>query len=108
MPNVAGGARVNSRRMKLLREQFFEDGKALSSAGRPGSECWLCKQAIDYDALPGTTPDSHNLDHYHSVRDHPELQEDPSNFRHSHKACNQERGADAPTLGLGDAVPDWW
>lgn len=108
MPNVAGGLRVNTRRMKLLRAEFFAEGKRLDAEGDPAANCWLDGQRIDYNADPGTSPDSHNLDHFHSVRDHPELQEDPSNFRHSHKLCNGVRGADGPSLGLGEAVPDWW
>jgi hypothetical protein len=108
MPTVAGGARTNTRRMKTLRAEFFAEGKRLDAAGDPAADCWLCKQRIDYDVDPGTTAASHNLDHYFTVVEHPELQEDPTNFRHSHKECNGERGDRSPLLGLGDAVPDWW
>jgi hypothetical protein len=108
MPTVAGGERTNTRRMRMLRAQFFEAGKALDAKGDPEANCWLCKQRIDYQAAPNSTDASHNLDHYHTVKDHPELQEDPTNFRHSHKLCNGERKADAPSLGLGEQVPDWW
>jgi hypothetical protein len=108
MPTVAGGNRTNTRRMHMLREQFFQEGKRLDAKGDPAANCWLDGQPIDYDVEPGTTDASHNLDHYQSVKEHPELQEDPSNFRHSHKLCNGVRGADSPSLGLGEAVPDWW
>lgn len=101
-------ARTNTRRMHQLRHDFFEEGKRLDAAGDPAADCWLCKLRIDYTVPAGTSPDSHELDHYFSVRDYPELQEDPDNFRHSHKLCNGNRGADGPSLGLGAAVPDWW
>ena len=56
----------------------------------------------------GTTPESHNLGHYKSYRDFPEMLEDPTNFRHEHALCNQVAGADMKSLGLGEAVGDWW
>lgn len=108
MPTVAGGKRTNSRRMHMLRDQFFQDGKRLDALGDPAANCWLDGQRIDYDVEPGTTDASHNLDHFHSVKEHPELQEDPTNFRHSHKLCNGQRGDKSPSLGLGEPVPDWW
>jgi hypothetical protein len=105
-------ARTNTRRMNLLRDEFFAEGRKQSQSPdadvRALSDCWLCKMPIDYVADPHSTPDSHNLDHYKVVRDFPELQEDPSNFRHAHRACNQGRGANTPSLGLGEAVGDWW
>lgn len=100
--------RTNTRRMHLLRDQFFAEGKALDAAGDPAASCWLCKQRIDYSASPNTTDDSHNLDHVKSVRDYPELQEDQTNFRHAHMLCNGTRGASAPSFGLGQSVADWW
>lgn len=104
------GTRPNSRRMHQLRDDFFEEGKRLAAdpETRHLSVCWLCKGDIDYEVEPGTTPDSHNLDHRKSYRDHPELAEDPDNFEHSHDGCNKERGADAPSLGLGEEMPAWW
>jgi len=101
-------ARTNTRRMHALRQQFFLEGKELDAAGDPTADCWMCKERIDYEAEPGSTPDSHNLDHYHSVALRPELQEDPTNFRHSHMLCNVTRGKDAPSQGLGELVPTWW
>ena len=102
-------ARKNTRRMHELRQRFFDEGKQLDAEGDPAADCHICKARIDYDAAPGTTPESHNLDHYYPVKTHPELQEDWDNFRHSHKLCNQvqsdgliDRG------GLGELVPDWW
>jgi 5-methylcytosine-specific restriction endonuclease McrA len=101
-------ARSSSRRMKQLTQEFFLEGRRLDAKKDPAANCWMCKQTIDYSVDPHTTPDSHNLDHYHSVSEHPELQEDPTNFRHSHMLCNNQRSNNAPTLGLGEAVPDWW
>ncbi len=108
MPTVANGDRKNTRRMRLLRAQFFAEGVRLDAAGDPAANCWICKERIDYSADAGTTDDSHNLDHFKSVSEHPELQEDPTNFRHSHKSCNLRRGIRAPSPGLGQAVADWW
>ena len=101
--------RSNSRRMHMLRQEFFEQGKKLAAEEDPAANCWICTEPIDYDANPGTTPDSHELDHRFPVSTHPELQEDPDNFEHSHKLCNQTRGAKTPSAGLGtEVVPDWW
>lgn len=108
MPTQAGGKRKNTRRMHLLRDQFFAEGKRLDAAGDPAANCWICKGSIDYEAEPGSTEQSHNLDHYKSVHHHPELQEDVTNFRHAHRVCNITRGIKSPTLGLGAAVADWW
>jgi 5-methylcytosine-specific restriction endonuclease McrA len=102
------GERTNTRRMHVLRQVFFEDGKRLDAEQDSEANCWLCQLRIDYSAAPNTTPESHNLDHFFPVDDYPELQEDPTNFRHAHMLCNGKRGKSAPTAGLGAAVPDWW
>lgn len=102
------GKRVNSRNMDKLRREFFEEGKALAEAGDPEADCWLCHTEIDYDVNPGSTEDSHNLDHFYPVDDYPELQEDWDNFRHSHRRCNESRGKRMPSEGLGEMVPDWY
>jgi 5-methylcytosine-specific restriction endonuclease McrA len=96
--------------MKQLTRDFFEQGRRLDAdpATRAEASCWICLQRIDYDAAPGTTEDSHELDHYFPVSTHPDLQEDPTNFRHSHRRCNGERSNQAPKAGLGEQVPDWW
>lgn len=100
--------RTNTRRMHQLRDAFFTEGKTLDANGDPAADCWLCKGRIDYTAPPSSTPDSHNLDHFHTVADRPDLQEDPSGFRHSHTRCNQQRGKSTPSPGLGEPVGDWW
>ena len=94
--------------MQKLRTEFFEEGRRLDAAGDKAANCWRDGQRIDYDVPPNSTPESHNLGHYKSVRDFPHLQEDPTNFRHEHRLCNQTAGADMHTRGLGAAVPDWW
>lgn len=96
--------------MKRLRAAFLEEGRRLDAdpTTRHLADCWLCGQRIAYDVPPGTTPDSHNLDHLHPVSTHPELQEDPSGFRHAHFQCNASRGNRAPSPGLGDPIADWW
>ena len=103
-------ARVDTRAMKKSRAHFFAEGKRLDAdpATRHLANCWLCGQRIAYDVDPSTTPDSHNLDHYHPVASHPELQHDPSGFRHSHFLCNGVRGDRAPSPGLGEEIPAWW
>jgi hypothetical protein len=100
---------VHTRRLQLLKNEFFAEGKRLSAAGDPTANCWLCQQPIDYAAPAGTTPASHNLDHYYPVADYPDRQDDPTGWRHSHAKCNQVRGRNAPvTGGLGEQVPAWW
>lgn len=101
-------ARTNTRRMHKLRDEFFAEGKALDAKGDPEANCWRCEQKIDYDAGPSSTPDSHNLGHYRSVDDFPELQEDWDNFRHEHALCNTTAGKSMHSMGLGDPMPNWW
>lgn len=105
-------ARVNTRRMRKLRQDFFEKGRRLDAdvRTRDQSACWLCGQRIDYDAAPGTTDDSHELDHAVPVSEAPDLQEEPSNFRHAHRRCNAARGNRAPSarLSAGAGVAPWW
>lgn len=84
------------------RRTFFNQGK------EQNAPCWLCGQPIDYEAGQGTTADSHELDHYHPVSTHPELQHDPSNFRHAHKQCNRQRSNKRPLADLGERVAKWW
>lgn len=106
---MAGGVRTNTRRMHKLRDEFFAEGRELDAKGDPEADCWLCKGRIDYQAEPNTSDDSHNLDHFLTVHDRPDLQEDPTNFRHAHMLCNTSRGKRTPSSGLGeDLVPDWW
>ena len=93
--------------MNRLRAEFFTAGKQAAEQGDTAANCWLCGLTINYDVPPNTEHDSHNLDHYYPVAHHPELQEDPANFRHSHARCNARRGKDAPTAGLGTLSRAW-
>jgi len=88
--------------MRELRTSFFEERKRLDAdpATRAQAVCWICGQRIDYDAAPGSTEDSLELDHALLVA-HPEVEEDPSNFKHAHRRCNNKRGKTAPR---GDLV----
>ncbi|OZD48691.1 hypothetical protein CH252_19095 [Rhodococcus sp. 06-1477-1B] len=104
------GKRTSTRRFHELRDQFFEEGKAQDAdpETRLLANCWLCRGRIDYNVEPSSTPDSHNLDHFHTVEDRPDLQEDWDNFRHAHALCNGNRGKGNPVVELGEAVADWW
>lgn len=99
----------STRQSKKNVTAFFEAGRLLDAKGDPAANCWICKQPIDYQVDANTAPDSHNRDHYYVVSQYPELEEDPTNWRHSHTKCNQVRGDRTPTAGgLGEAVADWW
>jgi len=100
--------RQTTRRYRRDKANFFADGQRLDAAGDPAADCWLCKRRIDYAAKPGTTDQSHELDHYYPVSLYPDLQHDPAGWRHSHRLCNRERGNGQPKGDLGETVPDWW
>lgn len=59
--------RIQSRRFKRLKQEFYD----WCRRNRP--PCWLCGQPIDYEAEPGTTPDSLTLDHRFPVSRRPDL-----------------------------------
>lgn len=101
--------RVNTRAWQKFKTEFYEEGKALDADPdtRHLANCWLCGQRVNYAVEPNSTEDSHNLDHFYSIRDYPELQHDPANARHSHQACNVARGADAPLPGIGILSRNW-
>ena len=88
----------------------FEAGKLLDAdpATRHLSVCWICTLRIDCEQAPGTTTDSHTLDHYYPVEDFPVLQNEPDNFRHAHFDCNSSRGKGDAERGLGEPMPAWW
>lgn len=95
-------ARVSTRAFQKARDRFFAEGL------KDDAPCWLCGQPIDYAAQPGTTDDSHELDHYVPVSVDPSLQYDPGNFRHAHRVCNILRGASPPKLSLGLHSRRWY
>lgn len=103
--------RTHTRLDQKQRTEFYEEGKALDAdpETRAEADCWLCHTRIDYDVDPGTTQDSHTLDHYFPVDDYPELQNEPTNFRHAHSSCNSSRGKrGTERTDLGEQVPAWW
>lgn len=85
--------------MGVLRKAFRE---ACEAEDRP---CWIDGMAIAY-GIPDQD-DSFQLDHYFPVSTHPELQEDPANFRASHARCNRQRGDRAPIPALGSLSRSW-
>lgn len=102
------GKRTHNRRFAQEKQEFFEQGRRLDAAGDHAADCWICGKRIDYAAKPGTTDTSHELDHFYPVSQYPELQDDPANFRHSHRICNRRRGNGQPKLDMGDVIPQWW
>ncbi|WP_301149001.1 HNH endonuclease [Mycobacterium simiae] len=106
-PGIAKSAGRATRRYRMLRATFREDCRTfVNPDGTVGAHCWLCGRAIDY-SLAGDHPEGFNLDHAHPVSTHPELAEDPANFRPSHCDCNHRRGNRAPFIELGTPSEDW-
>lgn len=96
-------ARSTTRAFNADRAAFRE------ASTRDESPCWLCGQAIDYDAPHDdySNDDRFQLDHQFPVSTHPQLQHDPANFRPSHAGCNRERGNKPPRPGLGTPSQQW-
>lgn len=107
---MVASKRKHTRRAQAQRTAFFDEGKRLDAdpETRHLADCWICETRIDYSVEPNSTEDSHNLDHALAVDDYPELQDDPENFRHSHRRCNGSRGKRDLEAGLGEQVEDWW
>lgn len=96
-----------TRRYRMLRAAFREQcAMFINPDGTMGACCWLCGKPLDY-SLPDDHPEGFNLDHAIPVSTHPELAEDPANFRSSHKDCNERRGDRAPFIELGTPSEDW-
>lgn len=85
------------RRLRRLRRQM-RDARL--------QPCARCGQPIDYDAEPGA-PESFNLGHRLSWRDHPDERLDPANFQPEHSLCNQQAGATGGGPALGLRSRDW-
>lgn len=110
---ISPNAGRRTRRYRMLRANFRAQCANPALHNWDGSlgqaHCWLCGKPIDY-ALPAGVdghPEAWNLDHAHPVISHPELAEDPANFRPSHADCNQRRGDQAPFIELGTPSEDW-
>lgn len=68
--------------------------------------CCYCGQAIDY-TLYHNHAGAFTVAHWKSVRDYPELAEDPANLRGAaHRGCNSSAGADDEPLALGSTSFD--
>jgi len=97
-------ARSTSRAYRSDKRDFRD---AAAEADIP---CWLCSQAIDYDAAHDEygNDDRYELDRYYPVSTHPELEEDPANWRASHAGCNRARSNKTVTSTLaGTLSRDW-
>lgn len=104
---VAARGTTSSRRYRKLKATFKADCQAR------GAVCWLCGQAIDY-TIPHRDPDTgvfnadaFELDHMHPRSTHPDLAEDPANFRPAHRACNGKRGNKMPKQSIGRLSRQW-
>lgn len=101
---MAGSDRKTTRRFVELRAEYRAE---CAEANAP---CWICSQHhIDYEAPfdDWTNDDRFQLDHFYPVSTHPDLQEDPANFRPSAAGCNRDRGNGPPRPGLGILSQDW-
>lgn len=99
---------TTSRKFKKLRAQFRAEGEAAQAP------CWICRQPIDY-SIPRIEPttgrlndDAWELDHLYPQSTHPELAEDPGNFRHSHSLCNNDRSNAAPEAAIKRPSRQWF
>ncbi|UOE45487.1 hypothetical protein [Agromyces larvae] len=90
-----------TRRFKQLKADFRAECEATDAP------CWMDGMPIDYTVPDGTTDDSFENDHYYPVSTHPELREDPANFRPSHSLCNRQRGNGSPLPPLGLLSRAW-
>ncbi|CQD21596.1 hypothetical protein BN970_05062 [Mycolicibacterium conceptionense] len=90
----------SQRHYKSAKAEFRRECEDLHA------ECWLCFEPINY-SLPSGHPESFSVDHAKTVKDHPELGDDPANFRPSHLLCNQRRGDDEPHIDIGEPSEDW-
>ena len=98
---------TTSRRFKSLRSKFKAEGK------QTAANCWICGSHIDYE-LPRIDPftgklnhEAWELDHLYPQSTHPELAEDPANFRHSHSRCNNVRSNEAPRRPITRPSRKW-
>lgn len=97
MASPGNGTRTYLR----MRKEFF------NQCAQQDAPCWWCGQPIDY-TIPHSDPvtghvnsDAFELDHAFPRSTHPELAEDPANFRPAHRACNNRRSDGKGDLPLG-------
>ena len=90
----------NSKRYIRLRAVFRRKCEQVQAP------CHLCGQPIDY-GIPAGEDQAWECDHFHPVRTHPELYEEPNNFRSSHKGCNASRGDSPGVPTIGPPSEEW-
>ena len=90
----------DDRATKIRRREFRAEHEAMQSV------CWLCRQPIDYTAPPQSA-NAFEPDHVLPRSTHPELEDDPSNWRPSHASCNRSRKDGAPAPDLGSLSEQW-
>lgn len=92
----------STRRFKAIAAQVKQAGR------QNQTPCVECGQPIDYDLDPNHR-DAYTTAHKLSVRDHPELAEDPSNIKGpAHRHCNAAAGASpGGLLELGPTTRAW-
>lgn len=78
-----------------------------------GLLCWICGGEIIYEEDPNrhrTGDRSFSRDHYWPVSLRPDLQDIRTNWRASHKLCNNRRGSRTPneTIWIGDIYWGRW
>lgn len=98
---------TRSRRYRVMKKAFRE--KCASENAR----CWICGHSIDYripykDPVTGfVNQDAFQLDHLYPRSTHPEMAEDPANFRPSHGSCNNKRSNKLSMTGIGQTTRSW-
>lgn len=98
-----------SKHHKSTRQDRADRAKFKAECQAEDRPCWLCGGAIDYDAPHDDydNDDRYQRDHFFPASTHPELYEDPSNWRPSHAGCNRDRSNDDATGGLGIPSRQW-
>lgn len=90
----------DTRRWRVVRQQAYRRDMERDA------RCWICGGRIDY-AAPSGTPDAWEPDHFLPVSTHPELAEEITNLRPSHRSCNLSRGTSMVVEGVGKPSRDW-
>ena len=103
MPAVTGGKRTSTRAGKKSRAEYRDRCAA------DNLPCWICGMEIDYDAPHDDyrNDERFQVDHFFPVSTHPELQDDPDNYRPSNAGCNRARSDGSPILDLGVPSRAW-
>lgn len=92
----------SSRKMKAETAWYKAECRAVDAV------CWLCRELIDYDADATIDDYAFQLDHFWPWEPYPNLRDDPTNYRPSHRLCNLKRGGEMPRPELGPLSRDWF